>query len=216
MARQPLRQLTQEQADHFVKHGWIKLEKCFTRQQAADVTKDVWIRLGMSPTDKSTWVEDNHMPTVNRWPIRDFAPKAWGALLDIVGDERLVQNKNWGDGFIVNLGTPEGEGQDIPPDRWHVDGQQWVNFLDSGEQGLLIMPIFSDIRPGGGGTMICPAALPIMAQHLYDHPEGLMPGYRPVGEEPHGPHHQFQRRTGRKMPPSTWVEVTGEPGDVYM
>ena len=209
-------QLTPEQADHFVQHGWIKLDNCFTREQASHVTRDVWIRLGMSSTDKSTWAEDNHMPTQNRWPIKDFAPKAWAALCDIVGDESLIANKNWGDGFIVNLGSPDGEGKDIPPDRWHVDGQNWINFLDSPEQGLLIMPIFSDIRPGGGGTMICPSALPILAQHLYNHPEGCMPGYRPVGEGPNGPHKQFQRKVGLSMPPETWVEVVGNPGDVYM
>ena len=212
------RQLTPEQADHFVQHGWVKIDKCFTREQANYATRDVWVRLGMSSTDKSTWVtEQNGMPTQNRWPIKDFAPKAWAALCDVVGDENLVVNRTWNDGFIVNLGSPEGEGKDIPPDGWHVDGQRWVNFLDSSEQGLLLMPLYSDIRPGGGGTMISPAALPILAKHLYDHPEGVMPGFVPVGaERPKGLRNSFPRRVGMSMPPETWVEVVGNVGDVYM
>ena len=160
---------------------------------------------------------ENGMPTQNRFPIKDFSPKAWDALCDVVGDENLVVNRTWNDGFIVNLGSPEGEGKDIPASEWHVDGQRWVNFLDSSEQGLLLMPLFSDIRPGGGGTMIAPAALPTLLQHLYDHPEGVMPGLVPVGQErPKGLRNSLPKKTGLSMRPETLVEVTGNVGDLYM
>jgi len=41
-----------------------------------------------------------------------------------------------------------------PHDRtnWHVDGDFFHHFLDSKEQGLLPIVIFSDIKTGGGGT----------------------------------------------------------------
>jgi hypothetical protein len=48
-------QLSQEQIDHFIQHGWIKLSDCFSRSQAEDLQKTLWTRLGMDPNDKSTW-----------------------------------------------------------------------------------------------------------------------------------------------------------------
>lgn len=32
-----------------------RIPGAFTKEQAADVTKDVWTRLGMDPNDKTTW-----------------------------------------------------------------------------------------------------------------------------------------------------------------
>ena len=77
------------------------------------------------------------------------------------GEERIDETRStWGDGFIMNLGTPELEtANNIDPrdlDNWHVDGDFFVHFLDSPEQALLVIPLFSDIKPRGGGTYICP------------------------------------------------------------
>jgi hypothetical protein len=47
--------LSQDQIDHFLKHGWIKLSNCFTREQAAELQSTLWTRLGMDPNDMSTW-----------------------------------------------------------------------------------------------------------------------------------------------------------------
>ena len=59
--------------------------------------------------------------------IRDVAPKAWDAICELAGGEDRVSKKSkmWSHGFIVNLGTVEGEGKVIGPkelDNWHVDG----------------------------------------------------------------------------------------------
>ena len=59
--------------------------------------------------------------------IRDIAPKAWDAICELAGGEDRVSEKSkmWSHGFIVNLGTVEGEGKVIGPkelDNWHVDG----------------------------------------------------------------------------------------------
>ena len=79
--------------------------------------------------------------------------------------------------------------------NWHVDGDFFgkayfhfrlkipvltchvapVHYLDSPEQALLPIPIFSPIEPMSGGTFICPTAIPIMAKYLADHPEGVVP-----------------------------------------
>jgi hypothetical protein len=83
----------------------------------------------MSPTDKSTWIrERTNMPEHRRIKVPEFAPKAWDAICDLVGgEERMTERSGtWSDSFIVNLGTEEGEGVEIPPKKlegWHVDGR---------------------------------------------------------------------------------------------
>jgi hypothetical protein len=47
--------LTDDQVHFFMQHGYVKIEQAFTRDQAEDMTKDLWTRLGMDPKDKSTW-----------------------------------------------------------------------------------------------------------------------------------------------------------------
>lgn len=47
--------LPQEQVDHFLEHGWLKLSACFTREQAEELKETLWTRLGMDPNDMSTW-----------------------------------------------------------------------------------------------------------------------------------------------------------------
>ena len=50
-----------------------------------------------------------------------------------------------------------------------------VHYLDSPEQALLVIPIFSDIKERGGGTFISPDGIPLIARYLADHPEGVLP-----------------------------------------
>jgi hypothetical protein len=63
------------------------------------------------------------------------------------------------DGFIPNFGKPEYNPDDDLDyrslDNWHNDGDWFTHFLDSPEQALLVIPLFSDIKPKGGGTVIC-------------------------------------------------------------
>ncbi|KAI7550203.1 hypothetical protein KC331_g3327 [Hortaea werneckii] len=218
-------QLTQEDIDHFMQHGWLKLSKCFTQEDADNKISNVWTRLGMSPTDKSTWhTERTNMPTHNTFEADKFAPKAWAAICDLLGGEEHIAdyNRTWNDGLIVNLGTPEGEGKEVKPQDlpgWHVDGDFFVHYLDSPEQGLLVIPLFTDIEAGGGGTMICPAAIPKMARHLYEHPEGVSPRMTPRAQNPTFAHEdtlQWFCDVAKSMPDDAFVEATGKVGDVYL
>ncbi|KAL4879943.1 hypothetical protein BJY04DRAFT_192702 [Aspergillus karnatakaensis] len=168
----PTYSLTQEQKDHFLQHGYVRIPNCFTPEKAQQWTDDVWIRLGYSPTDKSTWAKERiNMPRHREESVRTFAPKAWAAICELCGGEDRVSDEfiNWGDSLIVNLGTEEWEGRWPDPrelDNWHVDGDFFMHYLDSPEQALLVIPLFSDIQERGGGTMICPEAIPFIARHL--------------------------------------------------
>lgn len=121
----------------------------------------------------------------------------------------------------MNLGTPAGHNQDIRPQDltgWHVDGDFFVHYLDSPEQALLIIPLWSDIAPGGGGTMICPPAIDVVANHLLAHPEGVSPRMSPRAQNPtfkEEPGLTWYNDLAASMPDDAFVEATGKVGDVY-
>ncbi len=120
------------------------------------------------------------MPSHATFDCAEFAPLAWTAICEVCGGEERVapESRLWRDSLIVNLGTAANEGRPVPPQKlsgWHVDGDFFIHYLDSPEQGLLVIPLFTDIVPGGGGTIICPEAIPKVAKWLYDHPEGVLP-----------------------------------------
>ena len=181
--------LSEEQIQHFLQHGWIKLSNCFSREKAAQWSANLWTRLGMDPNDKSTWTrERTNMPHHITEDVQTFAPTAWRAICELCGGESAIASSGndhpdggetnagqaggrqlWTDGLIVNLGTPEGEGKRVEPQDlkgWHVDGDFFVHFLDSPEQGLLVIPLFSDIEPQGGATYICPDGIGKIAKYL--------------------------------------------------
>lgn len=151
--------LTEEEKAFFLKNGYLKLRNCFTREQAAVVTEGLWARLGMSEEDRGTWTRwRTHMGTHREFDCAEFAPRAWAAICELCGGEDRVHpsSRQWRDSLIVNLGSPESEGRTVVPeelDEWHVDGDFFVHYLDSPEQALLVIPLFTDIVPGGGGTM---------------------------------------------------------------
>jgi hypothetical protein len=152
------------------------------------------------------------------------------------------------DSFIVALGNAglerqwqeasqhdNGEGKIARPDgltsaqaklldpytrnNYHVDGDFFHHFLDSPEQGLLPIVLFSDVKVGGGGTYIVPDAIPIMAKHLYAHPEGVMPDMSVVKDVVGSKKefdHGFYQNAIRTIPRENFVTATGKAGDVYL
>lgn len=210
----------------------------------------MWTRLGCDPSDRSTWPTHRvHMPDLREFDASWFAPRAWAAICELLGGEERVAEKSrmWRDGLIVNLGDSSLDGSDgsnaggddaeIPELRpetftgWHVDGDFFVHYLDSPEQALLVIPLFSDVVPSGGATVICPRAIPHVAAHLFDHPEGVSPRMAPRGapdffQEQNldwfnalakrcAQEHQEQGSQGQQQEP-VFIEATGSVGDVYL
>lgn len=96
-----------------------------------------------------------------------------------------------------------------------------VHFLDSPEQGLLVIPIYKPILPRGGGTYIAPDGIPMIAKYLAEHPEGVLPTglsftpststYEDCKDDPHYWSHLKEINNC-----SNFVEVTGDVGDVVL
>ncbi|KAI0480865.1 hypothetical protein GGR56DRAFT_627887 [Xylariaceae sp. FL0804] len=216
--------LTEEQKAFFLEHGYVKLANCFTREQAAEVTDGVWTRLGMSPTDKTTWTaERTNMPSHRTFDCAELAPRAWAAICELCGGEDRVDpaSREWRDSLIVNLGTAAGEGRPVPPKElpgWHVDGDFFVHFLDSPEQALLVIPLFTDVGPEAGGTMLCPEAIGHVARWLHAHPEGVSPRMVPRGHPDFARERNlewYQRVVG-SCSDDGFVEACGSVGDVFL
>ncbi|KAB5558328.1 SCA7, zinc-binding domain-containing protein [Coniochaeta sp. 2T2.1] len=214
--------LSPEEKEHFLTHGWLKISGAFTPEQAETITKNVWTRLGMSPTDKGTWNKVRiNMPHHMEFDASEFAPRAWQAICELCGGEDRINpaTKMWKDSLIVNLGSAEKEGKPVPPqelNEWHVDGDFFVHYLDSPEQGLLVIPLFTDILPSGGGTMICPEAIPKVAKHLYDHPEGVSPRMTPRDEPGFKEEKDLAWFNALAKESTNFVEAHGKTGDVYL
>jgi hypothetical protein len=172
--------LSEDQIDTFLRRGHVTVPACFTPQDARPWLDDAWIRLGFDPDDLATWTEQRvHMPSVQRVEVKDFAAKAWAAACELLGgEERIEQPYTWGDGFIVNLGIgADREWQPPSPasDGWHKDGDFFRHFLDSPEQGLLTLVLWSDIEPRGGGTFVAADSVAPVARLLAGAPEGILP-----------------------------------------
>lgn len=204
------RTLTEADVNHFIEKGHIILKDCFPRELAEEWREFAFKRLGYDPDDPTTWEEPRvHLPSMNRVLIEDVAPRAWDAICDLLGGEDRIINfwgdakPGWSDGFIINFGL----GADTPwqppsPEvgGWHKDGDFFRHFLDSPEQGLLTIVVWSDIYPQSGGTFVACDSVKHVAQRLYEHPEGLLPsGFGGLIDKC-----------------KDFVEMTGKAGDVVL
>ena len=213
--------LSKKEAQSFIQKGYLHLKNCFGRDIAKSWTDKAFERLSYDPHDSATWEKpivwmDHH----NKMPVKELAPKAWGALCDVVGGEeridgtiRYIESKhftsieplNWSDSFVVNFQMGADQPW-YPPSAehkgWHKDGSFFRHFLDSWEQALLVIVLWSDIEPKGGGTFIAPDSVRVMAKYFLEHPEGIAP------ED-----FDFQSLIAQC---NEFAEVTGEVGDVII
>jgi len=208
--------LTKDQVDSFLENGYLVVKRCFNEAFARRWTDEAYVRLGYDPSDPGTWAKDIvWMDRKNTARIRDVSPRAWGALCEVVGGEvrledRIMQiesshfttidAREWSDAFIVNFHRGADEPWQPPSAAvkgWHKDGSFFRHFLDSREQALLTIVLWSRVEHRGGGTFVAPDSVRHVARYLADHPEGVR-GV-PAGE--------LMAKCER------FVEVTGDIGD---
>ena len=185
--------LTAAQVQSFLDNGYLVVKQCVDPAHIQRWVDRGWERLGYSPTDPATWQKDIvWMKNESEVAIRDIAPRAWAALLEVVGgEERLetqvmdtpahfypVNSFNWSDALIVNLRRGADQSWQPPSAQtggWHKDGGYFKHFLDSPEQGLLTIVCWTDMRHQGGGTFIAPDSVGVVARYMLEHPEGIAP-----------------------------------------
>lgn len=200
--------LTEAEVQHFIDHGFVVVKNCFSREFAQKYVEFAYQCLGYAPNDPATWEKAIvHMPAFHHFKIKEVSPRAWGATCDLLGGEERIKNpdQTWGDAFIVNLRNGADRLWEPPTaetDGWHVDGDHFIHFLDSGEQGLLQVVVWQDIAHQGGGTFIAPDSLRPVVELLHAHPEGIDP-FSNLWSTIASQCREF-------------LETTGEAGDVVM
>ena len=150
--------LTDEDRAQFLEKGYVKLRGCFTREAARGAHP---AHLGPArlsrgrPDDLGTPVGAHGVAPTTSTSARS-RPKAWQAACELIGGEPSGWPPGkpfpWTDAFIVNL-RQEHEGPWTPASPatpgWHVDGSWFRHYLDSPEQGLLAIVLWSDVVPRG-------------------------------------------------------------------
>jgi hypothetical protein len=168
--------------EHFITCGFIKLKSGLDPALMKRWVDRTWARTGYDPADRSTWKRERiHLPFSERISVRERAPRAYAAICQLVGgDDRLNGECEWSDGLIVNYSNGVGK-EWIPPSPaaggWHKDGDFFMHFLDSPEQGLLSILLLDDVVHRGGPTYMACDSVVHVARFLAEHPEGVHPDH---------------------------------------
>lgn len=245
----PYKVLNQDQVDQFIERGYVRVEEAFSPRQALAAQDFLWERLateGPLKDDPTTWTRPLvHLKETYTEPV--FAAcsteRLRDAVEDLVGKGRWrgrEETGNWG-WWPVNFSLGSDRPWDVPTGGWHWDGQHFRHFVDSPDQGLLLLCMFSETGSHGGATLIAEGSHRIVARHLntrpegWDQPEALRscPSTHPwlaelmgqsYGEETiptastEGRVHRFMEKTtiderGERL---RVAEAVSSPGDVYL
>jgi hypothetical protein len=200
--------LTSEDLERFVVEGFCRVPGAFTSKQAAAAADCVWRRMEAKArilhSDPSTWPAsyDIEEQLTNPEVLACFNDCVAAAVEQLVGAGRWYGERRWGF-WPVNFSY----GSDMlprcfPTVGWHVDGNWFRHTINSPQQGLLIIGLFTDIEPGWGGTILALGSHKQTARVLAKHSEGMshFDLFAEVLSEPLG----------------GFYEITGHAGDVVL
>ena len=199
--------LSASEIEHFLRYGYVVVPGALDLDATPGWVDRGWERIGVSPDDPGAWGEERvHLSGQQRLDTSVIAPRALAAAVQLLGGaDRVDLPWSWSDAFIANLGVGKDRQWDAPSadvGGWHQDGDFFRHFLDSPEQGLLTIALWTDMHHRGGGTFIATDSVGVVARHLAEHPEGLRPdemGTDTLIQQCH-----------------EFVELTGQAGDVVL
>jgi len=200
-----LKVFSEVDVEQFITRGYVVLREAFPPTVATAVREFFWRRLELNPADPSGWKkpvihlqEDYKIPPFTQ----AFTDRLWAGYDDIVGEGRYHRHTALGWWPIAFPGFDALPWQ-APKGGWHIDGIQFHHHIDSKDQGLLPIFLFSDIAPGDGGTAIEPGSHLRTARIL-------------ATTEPDGINvHELTKKV-TEVPPASPLEMTGRAGDVVL
>ncbi|MCY3885580.1 MAG: hypothetical protein OXG24_11785 [Gammaproteobacteria bacterium] len=207
----------------FVTHGYVVIKNAFPQCIADEICDNAWKELGdefgIVAGRRDSWRNhpNGYIRTNGqqlRFRLEDVAPIAAQVQCDVLGGRDRLPFRGsrlaFGGGIIANFGV-EGQEKWKPPGPrqggWHKDGWHFRHFLDSPEQGLLTVPIYTEVLPQCGGTFLARDSIAPVARLLADYSAGF---------------HADSVQGGGYLIPwlieqcSDFVELTGEPGDLAL
>ena len=196
---------TPSEIESFVETGFCTLHGAFSGQQASAAADCVWQRMeekaGIRRSDPTTWPQSYDIGEQLTTPevLACFNDNVAAAVEQLVGPGRWYGDRRWGF-WPVNFSYGANVPYSYPVTGWHIDGNWFRHTVDCPKQGLLIVGLFTDIRPRWGGTVLALGSHKRTARVLAKHPDGLshLDLFREVLSQPLGNFH----------------EITGEAGDV--
>ena len=233
--------LTETQVAQFERDGFVKLESAFPRESALAAQDFLWERLaaqGVRKDDPTTWVEPMvHLKETYTDPVFQACQteRLTGAIEDLIGRDRWAGKGKppyWG-WWPVNFAVGADKSWTVPTGGWHWDGIQFKHFVDAPDQGLLLLPMFSETGPRGGASLIAAGSHRPVARLLAKHPDGInigeaiglsnatYPWLSALTSQANSPADRvayFMEQDGQDDTgqPLRVVEATASPGDVYL
>ncbi|GAA1113831.1 hypothetical protein GCM10009630_08900 [Kribbella jejuensis] len=218
--------LTAEELDVFERDGIVKIPSAFSADEAAGMREVLWRELserhGMDRDDPTTWtvLRPTGLKTTkfDRRAQAILGPRVRSALDGLLGD--WLEPKHQGQVLVT---MPEGVPWAVPHRQWHTD----VGFEEQPVGAVKIWAFYDSVRPGGGGTPQVAGSHRVFERFLTTTEERDFkevrdqllrsdPWFRNLTSAP-------SERTVDPMEPAEVhglpvrvVELTGEPGDVYL
>lgn len=186
--------LTDSDVEQFIEQGYICLKEAYPHRTALAAQDFLWDRIiekypeyGLQKEDPATWKAvlekdaEAAFPTIH---LREFynepifkaceTKRLAGAIEDLIGVGRwALKHKphNWG-WWPINFAVGAARPWTVSTSGWHWDGMNRKHFVHSSEQGLLVLPCFSDVTSRGGGTLIAAGSHKVVSRYLTRFPEG--------------------------------------------
>lgn len=144
----------------FVRDGFVRIDKAFSRDTAAEARSILWEATGCDPKDRSTWTRPVvRLGQFGQEPFRAAAnsPVLHDAFDKLVGENRWIPPYMLGT-FPIRFPSPEEPGDD----GWHIDTSfgdspdfmEWRANIFSDGRALLMLFLFSDIGPDDAPTRL--------------------------------------------------------------
>ena len=148
-----------EEIQQFLDWGFVKASAVFPSEIAADCRRalDEKSQQGISVLNPDTWpkrvglTEIYHESDGYPWS-HVFTSRLNNAVDELCGKGRW---DSFGCGWwVISFPSPSPSASFELEGHWHIDGSDFVHFPHSKEVGLVLIMLFSDILPNGGGTAV--------------------------------------------------------------
>lgn len=154
------RALSAADIEAFIRDGFVRLDRAFSRRTAEEGRSILWQATGCDPEDRSTWTRPViRLDQFAQPPFREAAstPRLRDAFDQLVGRGRWLPLGALGT-FPVRFPSSERPGDD----GWHIDVSfgddpdfmEWRANVRSKGRALLVLFLFSDVGPDDAPTRI--------------------------------------------------------------
>jgi len=199
-------QLTEEEVRQFIEQGYVAVRGAFSRELAVRILPLVWAELEIDVQDLSTWTQPRTtlQKILTAPPVPEiYTQRYLSAIDDLCGIGRWHASRGAGYWPIVLPGFFSLPWKP-PRGGWHLDSRLEIYHLATPDRALVGLELFTDSKPGGGGTAIRIGSHHVVARLLAEaEPQGLK-------------QRELQLRSAASTAHLPMVEINGQAGDVIL